>query len=284
VANITEAQLLDYLRVFHDEYTGSVERFVPEDVRGRLLRLSLLPTTAVIGYVSTQFGAGYEYVDGDSPPSTRRSSSRIEDLFVNGPNWLRGHGPMLAIGGPYITIQGGTFVGGFPFRFTVPDGDVQFIDATFKAGRWSRHVRYAHLFANRDQAFWSEAEAVRRAKDEVLQAAFDIQQSAARGVDLGTYLTDFKQRTVLLLGDFRQGRDRLERIKASVAQLGYRAVLLDELPEEPNYDLRQKFQAVASGRFNRERSRRLRAAGGSGRPWVDVEQGMLFVIDGSKAL
>jgi hypothetical protein len=27
---------------------------------------------------------------------------------------------------------------------------------------------------------------------------------------------------------------------------GYHAVLLDEVPEEPNYDLRQKFQAVAA--------------------------------------
>lgn len=95
---------------------------------------------------------------------------------------------------------------------------------------------YAQLFANRSEEFWSETEAVRRAKDEVLAAVFDLQQTAARHVDLGTYLKTFKQKTVLLLGDFNRGRDRLEAIRRALGRAGYHAVLLDEIPEEPNYD------------------------------------------------
>jgi hypothetical protein len=107
-------------------------------------------------------------------------------------------------------------------------------------------VLYAQLFSNRREEFWSEVEAVRRAKDEVLLAQLDFQQSVARHVDLGTYLRTFKERQILILGDFKKGRSRLEAIRAALIRAGYDPVLLDEIPEELNFDLRQKFQTVAS--------------------------------------
>jgi len=244
MANVTEAEMRAYLQTFHDEYTRTVETFVPPDHRPRLMRYSLLPVS-MVGYVSTQLGAGYEYFGGDAEISTRRGSARIEDLFVDCPSWLSGVGPMFAIGGTGTGILKLTLEGGFPFRFVDQSADVFFYEVRFKAGTWERDVLYAHLFADRREERWSEAEAVRRAKDEVLAALFDLQQSAARSVDLGTYLRTFKERTVLVLGDFTHGRGRLTEIKEALAAAGYFGVLLDEVPEEPHYDLRQKFQAVA---------------------------------------
>jgi len=234
-----------YLAVFHEEYVRSVEQYVPSDTRQRLLRYSLLPVP-ITGYVSTQLGAGYEYGVGDAEISIRRSSKRIEDLFVGAPAWMSHLNPFFNVGGSKIGIESLTLDGGFPFRFTDEAADIYFYDVRVKANKWSRHILYAQLFANRREEFWSEAQAVRRAKDEVLLALFDLQQGEARNVDLGTYLKTFKQRTVLLLGDFNQGRPRLEAIRAALGRMGYSAVLLNEIPEEPNYDLRQKFQAVAS--------------------------------------
>jgi hypothetical protein len=153
---------------------------------------------------------------------------------------------MLLVGGPAIEVHQLTLEGGFPFRFADNEADVVFREATFQAKQWRREVIYAELYATRRDEFWSSTAAVRRAKDEVLAALFDLQQSEARSVDLSTYLRLFKQKTVLLLGDFRTGRTRLEHVREALGRVGYRAVLLDEIPEEPNYDLPQKFQAVAA--------------------------------------
>lgn len=234
-----------YLKTFHNEYVSSVEKYVPAEFRQSLARYSLLPTP-VTGYVSTQLGAGYEYGIGDTDFSVRRGSRRIEELFVDAPTWLSNFDPFFNVAGPNVGIESLTLEGGFPFRFTDEAGEIYFYEVRFKARTWSRDVLYAQLFANRRAEFWSEVEAVRRAKDEVLAALFDVQQSAANNVDLGTYLQTFKERTVLVLGDFNHGRDRIEAIRTALTRAGYNAVLLDEIPDEPDYDLRQKFHAVAS--------------------------------------
>jgi hypothetical protein len=244
MANVTEEQMEKYLCTFQDEYVRSVEQYVPEELRRRLLRYSLLPAS-VVGFVSTQLGAGYEYRAGEPGINVERHSRRVEEIFVGGPPWLAKVGPMFAIGGSNIGIARLTLEGGFPFRFTDEAADVYFYEVRFKAGTWQRDVLYAQLFANRLAEFWSEAEAIRRAKDEVLAAQLDLQQLAVLSVDLGTYLRTFKERTVLVLGDFNRGRTRLEAIRDSLGAMGYNAVLLDEIPEEPSYDPRQKFQAVA---------------------------------------
>jgi hypothetical protein len=246
VANVTEAKMEAYLATFHEEYVATVERYIPEEARSRLSRYSLLPTVHVEGFVSTQLGAGYEYRAGEAGISITRGSSRVEDLFVDAPPSLRNVGPMFSIGGPNIGISSLTLEGGFPFRFVGEPADVQFYNVRFKAGAWKRDVQFAHLFSTRQDDFWSEVQAVRRAKDEVLPALLDLQQSAARHVDLGTYLRTFKKRTVLVLGDFKEGRDRLEAIRQALDARGYEAILLDEVPDDLNYDLPQKFHAVAS--------------------------------------
>lgn len=245
MANVTEQEMENYLRTFQDEYVRSVEQYIPQELRKRLLRYSLLPTS-VLGFVSTQLGAGYEYRTGEPGIKVERHSRRIEEIFVGGPPWLAKLGPMFAIGGTNTGFARLTLEGAFPFRFTSEAADVDFYEVRFKAGTWQRDVLYAHLFANRLAEFWSEAEAVRRAKDEVLTAQLDLHQLAVLSIDLGTYLRRFKERTVLVLGSFDQGRSRLEAIRDSLTRAGYNAVLLDEIPEQPSYDLRQKFQAVAA--------------------------------------
>ena len=110
----------------------------------------------------------------------------------------------------YVSTQLGA---GYEYR--EGDGGISIIrgvaaSVSFKAGTWSRDVLFAYLFATRQEGFWSEAHAVRRAKDEVLPALLDLQQSAARSLDLGTYLRTFEKRTILVLGDFKHGRDALK--------------------------------------------------------------------------
>lgn len=244
MGNVTDSQLAAYLATFHAEYNETVERYVPPEHRMRLDRYSRLPTS-ITGYVSTQKGAGFEYGLPGSGISVLRSSRAIEDFFVNAPGWLEREDPFFLISAPGIGFQSLSFDGRFPFRFDGPDGQVMFTDVMFKAGQWRRHVNFAELASNRSEEFWSEAEAVRRAKDEVLQASLYL-LSAARGVTLEEYLRTFKQRTVLLLGNFTTGRDRLEAIRASLDRAGYLTVLLDEVPAQASYDIRQKFQAVAS--------------------------------------
>jgi hypothetical protein len=251
VANVTEAMMESYLRTFHDEYVKTVEQYLPSDSWPKLMRYPLLPT-AIIGYVSTKLGAGYEYVSGEPEISIRRGSQRIEDVFFDAPPWLRQVGPMFDALGSNTGIVGlgdqespSTVEGAFPFRFSDERADVLIYNIRFRADGWDRYVLYAQLFADRREESWSEAAAVRRAKDEVLKAVFDLQQSRRRNVGLATFLRTFKQRTVLILGDFER-RERLEAIRQELSTAGYDGVLLDEIPEEPDYDLPQKFQAVAS--------------------------------------
>lgn len=245
VANVTEKQMESYLRAFHDEYTGTADRFLTAGQRARLLRYGLRPAQ-ITGYVSTDSGAGYEYRVGEHAISTKRGSQPVEELWAAAPRRLLNVGPILAIGGERVVMHGGTMIGAFPFRFIARPADVTLVGTYFQAEGWSRNATYAQLFTTRTEEFWSEAQAVRRAKDEIFVAMVDVQQSDRYEVDLGTYLGEFKQRTVLLLGDFNHGRERLTVLRAVLDGMGYSTVLLDEVPEDPNYDLRQKFQAVAS--------------------------------------
>ena len=247
-----------YLHRFHDEYVNTADRFLSEEQRARLIRYAWLPAP-IVGYVSTKLGAGYEYeIEGSPGITVRRGSQRIEELWAGAPRSVMKAGSAVRLNGIGITIQQspdisdlehwppkGGFVGAFPFYFTADPADVTLIHTSFQAPPWRRDVRYAFLATTRTAEYWSEAEAVRRAKDEILVAMVDVQQSARYEVDLGTYLGQFKERTVLLLGDFNHGRERLAALREALDRLDYSTVLLDEVPESAHYDLRQKFQAVA---------------------------------------
>ncbi|MBI2999183.1 MAG: hypothetical protein HYY46_12185 [Deltaproteobacteria bacterium] len=86
-----------------------------------------------------------------------------------------------------------------------------------------------------------------RAKDEVLLALVHLRESEKRSIPLSQYLSNYKEKTVLVLGDYgNEGRKRLEEIKGALVQLGYAPLLLDEIPDDLHYDLQQKAVAVGS--------------------------------------
>ena len=205
-------------------------------------------------------------VVAQSPPSASFVTSTIFQALGAGANVnnlavgdINGDGipDIIAVGGSCIAVLLGNgnsaafedsrFKDVIPFGFEDENaGWVRLANVDLSHRTWHRHVRFAELFSHRTSDFWSEVEAIRRAKDEVLTVSFDLQAATAREVDISTYLASFKEKTVLVLGDFKSGRDRLSAIKAALARRSYLPIVLDEIVEEPNYDLRQKFQAVAA--------------------------------------
>jgi hypothetical protein len=104
-----------------------------------------------------------------------------------------------------------------------------------------RHVEYAEIFGNRTAAFWSGEQAIARAKDEVLAAMAQAKRAAARQLPLPEYIAKFKERTVLVLGDYdERGLERLHRIAGLLSERGYDPILIKDLPDQPVQDLAQK--------------------------------------------
>ena len=154
---------------------------------------------------------------------------------------------MFDISASDIKLIGLTFNGSFPFRLTSQEASVSFTDVTFKVGDWSRPVKHAELYGNRTIAFWSDVNAVTKAKDEILLAMVYLKGSEKRSVSLSEYLNTFKEKMVLVLGDYGDdGIKRLEEIKKILVDLGYDPISLNEIPDDLHYDLQQKAVAVGS--------------------------------------
>ena len=82
--------------------------------------------------------------------------------------------------------------------------------------------------------------------DETLQASVYASGMERSRLSVDDYLERFKKRHVLLLGDFgSEGIKRIERIREVLTDLGYYAFTLKDIREVPEYDLRQKLNAVA---------------------------------------
>jgi hypothetical protein len=248
-ANVTEDQLRDYLLAYHQTYAAVVERMFSAEEISMLRRYALLSNGAIC-YVSTQFGAGFEYL---APPAsgiaTTHSRARIEDMFVRAPAALRNVGPMFAGSGSDVTIQGLTLEGAFPFRLGSQSSDIRFIDVRFKAGDWSRDVLWAELYGNRTAEFWSKENAAARARssDDIPVALFQLKEAQKRAISLDRYLTAFKQRHVLILGDYGdEGLKRLMAISSVVTDAGYVPVLIKDLTDPPEMNLIQKVVAVGA--------------------------------------
>lgn len=247
MANVTEDQLQSYLKIFHDTYLETVETLIPSDYQPQLLRRGLLPAE-VVGYVSTQFGAGYEYKPSEAfSISVRRGSRRVEELLLEVPSRFRNSTAMMRLEG-HNTVGHLTLSGSFPFRLENGADAVQFIDLGVKLGNWTRIVRYAELTSIRSAEYWSESNAIARAKDELLLGVIDVQRMRDTGAtSILAYVTAYKPKQVLVLGDFSpEGRQRLNDIKAHLTTLGYLPIFVDEVPDVPHFDLMQKLVAVAS--------------------------------------
>lgn len=250
MTTIRDADLERYLRVFHDTYFQTAQDILPASLRAELLRPPLIEAGGIRGYISTQLGAGYEYTG--SPPSgikVEHSSKRIEEFFLGTPRAAS----RLTLG---INVEGGDllldhvgFSGLFPFRLRHP-AFIRLQAVDMDIGQWHRNIVYGEISTDRSQEFWSVENAVRRAKDELLIASVDslqLERAAKVGaLSLGDYLTDFRKRHVLVCGDFKSGRERINRIADIVRDSGYVPIILDEdVPDILSQDLRQKFRAVA---------------------------------------
>lgn len=203
MANVSEERMREYLKGFHAEYRKAAEGQVPADLRRHLERYPHL-SSGIIGYVSTQFGAGFEY-DRSRPGEIAivRGSARVEDLFWKAPASLRRRMTFI-LAGQTTSVHGGGFNGGYPVRLASANSSVRLVDVSADAPGWSRYVSYAELLGDRSAENWSSEQAVRRALSEILQAVVDLRQLEDRNLSLDAFLNRFRQRKVLLLGDFNR--------------------------------------------------------------------------------
>jgi hypothetical protein len=251
--NVAEDTLCSYISLFHQTVEETACQFLPIEHRSSLLHLSLLPAR-IVGYVSTQFGVAIEYI-----PSTQteiqvvRGSARVEDLFVQAPSHIRRTIPMLNVHGVSegFNISHGllrmTLEGAFPFRLADPNASLRLEEVTFKIGSWHRNVKYAETFGNRTAEFWSKEQAIARAKDEVLAALMQIKRAEEKHLNLVDYIDRFRERTILLLGDYDDaGLQRLAKIREVVIAHGYDPILIKDIPDQPVQDLPQKVATIGS--------------------------------------
>jgi hypothetical protein len=255
-ANVSAVEFREYLRQFHRTYRETVE-LVPRQLRERLLRVRYLDV-GLIGYVSTQYGAGFEY-SREKPSGTieyRLGSRPVEQLlFGTPPRLVKAATTGIALdNAAHATLQDVGFSNINPIRLAGQRTSVRLIDVHCEAPSlgWSRDIAYAELYGDRSRQFWSPLSAVERAKNEVLVALVDTNRAAAAGfVDIGQYLARFKARQVLVLGDYgTAGKVRLDSIVKRIRDIGYDPILLNEVPDEPSMDPQQKLVAIgAASRF-----------------------------------
>jgi hypothetical protein len=251
--NVTEVALNSYIKLFHQTIKETADQFLPQEHKSSLLHLSLLPAR-VVGYVSTQFGVAIEYTpSAQTEIHIVRGSARVEDLLVQAPLHFRNLKPMFNVqeggagGKASSSISRLTIEGTFPFRLAGPNANLSVGEIAFKIGGWRREIEYAELFGNRTADFWSPEHAVARAKDEVLAALVQTKRADEKHLSLVDYIGKFKERTVLLLGDYDDaGLQRLARISEVVVAHGYEAILIKDIPDQPVQDLPQKVATIGS--------------------------------------
>jgi hypothetical protein len=252
--NVRSEMLYHYIQVFNEIFLSTGRQFLPEEILKSLLRYPLIQG-GIIGYISTQFGVGIEYLGQQSSGiKIVNSSLRIEDFFLGAPSRvrkLRGTAvkfqPADTCTLGICTLERVTTEEIFPFRIASENALIRLIDVRFTAQGWSRYVQYAEIYGNRRSEFWSKVMAVSRAKDEILIALVDLKQSKKKAISISEYMQEFKQKTVLILGDYRpEGRERLAAIGDAIANLGYSPVFLDDIPDDLHYDLQQKAIVVGS--------------------------------------
>jgi hypothetical protein len=245
--NATEEILKNYLITFHKVYFETLDSYIPREKLPFFYR-SYFRQNSIIGYISTQFGIGFEYINNKfSTLEIIRSSSRIEDLFLNTSSNIKKLQVGIKIAANNVTISGITFSGVYPFQLTVDHASLRLMNTKFTVNGWSRTILYAELYANRNRNYWTEIQAASRAKDEVFLTLVDLNKSEQHSISINKYLNEFKEKFVLVLGDYSpEGKIRLKKIKDLLAPLGYMPILVDEIPDNLNYDLQQKVVAIGS--------------------------------------
>ena len=128
MSSVSDREMEAYLATFTATYRDTARAFLPADALNRLQRYAYV-ARPVVGHISTQFGAGFEYVDdADRLITIRHGSDRIENVFLSPPAWVRKLPPLISLGvgtGVAQMTLGGTF------RLRGEDSAAQFIRMRF---------------------------------------------------------------------------------------------------------------------------------------------------------
>jgi hypothetical protein len=250
--NLIERTFKEYLEVFHSTLSQSANEYFPANLSHKLLHLSFLPAQ-IIGYVSTKFGVGFEYVSAkETSIKIVIGGARIENLFLKLPKSYPNREPMIDIQGidcviSSLLIKTETRL---PFKLTRQPSNVFIKDMRFEINSRKRIVTYGELYSSRDVENWSRERAITRAKDEVLAGLVELNRSHAKGISIDEYISKYKEKTVLLLGDYSEtGLQRLEVIGDALKKLGYEPLLIKDIQSHPHQDISQ--QVIAIGAISR---------------------------------
>jgi hypothetical protein len=103
------------------------------------------------------------------------------------------------------------------------------------------------MYGDRSEDQWTRDKAIIHAKDELIAALVDVNRARARGISIEDYVDHFKERTVLLLGDYDpEGTTRLQTLKAALTGKGYEVILVRDIPDHPHQDIPQKIEVIGS--------------------------------------
>jgi hypothetical protein len=246
--NVTVAKLHEYLEIFHSTLAETAEDYLPEEHRGNVLHLSLLPAR-VVGYVSDWYGVAYEYVPAaETSIDVVRGSARVEDLLFRAPPQVRSIGPFMKITDCIDCSLGGlSMKGAFPFRVYGENTSVTIGDMRVEAGSWRREIHHAEIFVDRRRSTWTVDRAKDRAKNEIIAALAELTRARDRHVSLSDYISQYRKKTVLVLGSYgTAGEERLREIAAGLHALGYEPLLVQDIPDQADRSLDQKVVTLAA--------------------------------------
>lgn len=195
--------------------------------------------------LSTIEGVGIEYGDF-SDNSSEFSSKSLSTMLLRLPRKEETANVAFDMGGDSeVECSQSVIEGGLPLRIA-DESRVTLRDVTIDYKDNINKVFYAEFDANRMIEHWSEASAIRRAAGIILQAHTERSKAIRDHIPLHEYISNYKQRTILLLGNYNsEGRERLDRIKEAIGKT-YNIIMVDEIPENPMQTLLQKVSLIGN--------------------------------------
>ncbi|MBI4833445.1 MAG: hypothetical protein HY811_01310 [Planctomycetes bacterium] len=243
--NVSEIEFKQYLETYHKTLEETVNKFLPKEYVTKLWSFAIQPSH-IIGYLSTNFGIGYEYVPGKNDIQIVRGSSRIEDLFLKTTKQIRNikSRGIVAYGSGTIILDSGQFKNIYPFSLESLNARIRIFNTTCEALNWKRYIALGEIFGNRKKDFWTTELAITRAKDEILIALTDISQTKKYQVSIDDFVKQRKAETILIIGDYSR-EQRLREIAAALSKR-YTPILVKDIPDSLYQDIRQKAITIGS--------------------------------------
>lgn len=243
---LNEVGFKQYLEIYRKTLEETANQFLPKDAILKLRAFAIQPAR-IIGYLSTNFGIGVEYVQDQNKDKIEiiRGSLRIEDLFLKTNKKVQKiKSTGIVTSGGIVNLDSCKFDNIYPFRLESENTRIRIANTSFQAFEWKRYVALGEIFGNRNKDFWSPQLAIARAKDEVLIALTDISQAKQYQISIDTFVNQHKAKTVLILGDYSQ-EQRLRKIAAFLSK-SYNPLLAKDIPDNLQQDLRQKVVTIGA--------------------------------------